>query len=198
MADSANPNPGDVTVLLSAYQRGESAAGDQLYALVYDELLRMARRQLAGERKDHTLDTAGLVNEAYLRLAVPDSLSATGRAHFFRIASRVMRRILVDHARKRSAEKRGGGANQTTFEESKVGLPTRDEELIALDDALDELDQVDERLRQIVEYRFFAGLSEEEIANLLGVTTRTVERNWAKARAWLYREMERTQTTKSG
>ena len=187
-----------MTVLLGAYQRGESHAGDQLYTLVYGELLRMARRQLAGERQDHTLDTAGLVNEAYLRLAVPDSLSATGRAHFFRIASRVMRRILVDHARKRSAQKRGGDIHLTTFEERKASLPSRDEELIALDDALDELDQIDERLRQIVEYRFFAGLSEEEIAKLLGVTTRTVERNWAKARAWLYRRMERKQTPQSG
>jgi len=194
MDDSNKTTPGDVTQLLGAYQRGEPAAGEQLYTLIYDELLRMARRQLARERKGHTLDTAGLVNEAYLRLALPDRLPAEGRAHFYRIASRVMRRILVDHARKRNSKKRGGSAARTSFAEAKVSTPLRDAELIALDDALDQLDTVDTRLRKIVEYRFFAGLSEQEIADLLDVTPRTVERNWAKARAWLYRELARTES----
>jgi len=190
MADEhPQPNPGEVTQLLRMAQQGDEQAPDKLYPLIYAELRRIARRLLRGERAGHTLDTAGLVNEAYLKLANPKQNPAEGRAHFLRIAARAMRQILVDHARRKGAEKRGGDWARTSIEEKQLGQMPRDEEMIALDDALNRLAGVDDRMRQIVEYRFFAGLSETEIAELLGVTTRTVQREWAKARAWLHKEL---------
>ncbi len=190
MADqNPQPTPGEVTQLLRMAQQGDEQAPDKLYPLIYAELRRIARRLLRGERAGHTLDTAGLVNEAYLKLANPKQNPAEGRAHFLRIAARAMRQILVDHARRKGAEKRGGDWARTSIEEKQLGQMPRDEEMIALDDALNRLAGVDDRMRQIVEYRFFAGLSETEIAELLGVTTRTVQREWAKARAWLHKEL---------
>ena len=190
MADEQpQPTPGEVTQLLRMAQQGDEQAPDKLYPLIYAELRRIARRLLRGERAGHTLDTAGLVNEAYLKLANPKQNPAEGRAHFLRISARAMRQILVDHARRKGAEKRGGDWARTSLEEKQLGQMPRGEEMIALDDALNRLNEIDERLRQIVEYRFFAGLSETEIAELLGVTTRTVQREWAKARAWLHKEL---------
>jgi RNA polymerase sigma factor (TIGR02999 family) len=179
----------EVTRLLAAVRGGDNAAFERLYPMVYDELRRAARRQLAGERMGHTLDTAGLVNEAYLKLVDAPSTPAEGRQHFVRIAARAMRQVLVDHARKRRAEKRGGEWVRTSIESKQLGAAPPAEEILALDSALDKLGAVDQRLRQIVEYRFYAGLSENEIAELLGVTTRTVQRDWVKARAWLYSEL---------
>lgn len=190
MADQTpQPTPGEVTQLLRMAQQGDEQAPDKLYPLIYAELRRIARRLLRGERAGHTLDTAGLVNEAYLKLANPKQNPAEGSAHFLRIAARAMRQILVDHARRKGAEKRGGDWARTSIEEKQLGQMPRDEEMLALDDALNRLAGVDDRMRQIVEYRFFAGLSETEIAELLGVTTRTVQREWAKARAWLHKEL---------
>ena len=178
---------GEVTRLLKDLRHGNEDARDQLYPLVYDELRRVAQRVLSGERSGHTLQATALVNEAYLKLA--DSGAADNRLHFVRIAARAMRQVLVDHARKRLAEKRGGDWVKTQIDDKPIGLDARPEELMALDQALDRLNEVDERLRSLVEYRFFGGMTETEIADILGVTTRTVQRDWAKARAWLYREL---------
>ena len=185
----ASNNRGDVTRLLGRLREGDGQAFDQLYPLVYSELRRVARRQLGRERPDHTLTTAALVNEAYIKMADQGSNPAEDRTHFFRIAARAMRQILVDHARRKRAEKRGGDWHKTSLEDKQFGVNARPEEMLALDDALEKLEQVDPRLRQLVEYRFFGGLTETEIAELQGVTTRTVQRDWAKARAWLYREI---------
>lgn len=180
---------GEVTQLLGRLRGGDDQAFDQLYPLVYSELRRVARRQLGRERPDHTLTTAALVNEAYLKMADQSSNPAEDRTHFFRIAARAMRQILVDHARRKKAEKRGGDWHKTSLEDKQFGVNARPEEMLALDGALEKLEQVDPRLRQLVEYRFFGGLTETEIAELQGVTTRTVQRDWARARAWLYREI---------
>lgn len=180
---------GEVTRLLKDLREGDLDARERLYPLVYDELRRVAQRVISGERPGHTMQATDLVNEAYLKLA--DSGGAENRVHFVRIAARAMRQVLVDYARKKLAEKRGGDWVRTQFDDKPIGLASRPEELMALDQALDRLDENDERLRSIVEYRFFGGLTETEIAELLGVTTRTVQRDWAKARAWLYRELYR-------
>jgi RNA polymerase sigma factor (TIGR02999 family) len=179
----------EVTRLLAAVRGGDNGAFERLYPIVYQELRRAARRQLAGERVGHTLDTAGLVNEAYLKLVDAPNTPAEGRQHFVRIAARAMRQVLVDHARKRRAEKRGGEWVRTSIESKQLGSAPPGEEILALESALEKLGAVDDRLRKIVEYRFYAGLSETEIAELLGVTTRTVQRDWVKARAWLYSEL---------
>lgn len=192
MPDEEQSPPGEVTQILAAYRGGDEDAGEKLYPMVYNELMRLARRQLARERGGHTLDTAGLVNEAYLRFTAGQAVPAQDRMHFLRIASRVMRQVLVDHARKKQAAKRGGDVGRTSLDEGRVGVAPRGEELLALDAALDKLNEVDERARQIVEYRFFGGLTEQEIADILGVTRRTVERAWAKARAWLHRELNKS------
>jgi RNA polymerase sigma factor (TIGR02999 family) len=184
----------EVTRLLAAVRGGDNGAFERLYPMVYEELRRAARRQLAGERAGHTLDTAGLVNEAYLKLVDAPNTPAEGRQHFVRIAARAMRQVLVDHARKRRAEKRGGEWVRTSIESKQLGSAPPAEEILALDSALEKLGAVDERLRQIVEYRFYAGLSENEIAELLGVTTRTIQRDWVKARAWLYSELYPNET----
>ena len=181
------PSTGEVTRLLQDLRLGDDQAHDRLYPLVYDELRRVAQRVISGERAGHTLQATDLVNEAYLKLAAAGG--AENRLHFVRIAARAMRQVLVDHARKRMAEKRGGDWVRTQIDDKPIGLDSRPEELMALDQALDRLDENDQRLRQIVEYRFFGGLTESEIADLLGITTRTVQRDWAKARAWLYREL---------
>ena len=185
----SSENRGDVTQLLGRLRQGDSQAFDELYPLVYSELRRVARRQLGRERPGHTLTTAALVNEAYLKMADHGANPAEDRTHFFRIAARAMRQILVDHARRKNAEKRGGDWHKTSLDDKQFGVNARPEEMLALDESLDRLEKVDPRLRQLVEYRFFGGMTETEIAELLGVTTRTVQRDWAKARAWLYREI---------
>ncbi|MDX1530073.1 MAG: sigma-70 family RNA polymerase sigma factor [Rhodothermales bacterium] len=178
-----------VTQLLHEAQGGDPAAFDRLLPLVYGELRRLAARELRRERPGHTLRPTALVHEEYFKLAGHD-LGAESRAHFLRIAARAMRQVLVDHARARQAQKRGGRWVRVTFDaEGPAGGPARLDEVVALDAALDRLDAVSERLRSVVEMRFFGGLTEVEIADALGVTTRTVQRDWAKARAWLYREL---------
>ena len=184
------PTPGDVTRLLHAVGDGDTAAFDRLMPLVYDELRRLARYVLRGERAGHTLDTTGLVHEAYLKLAGQAQVDWHGRAHFFSIAARAMRQILVDHARRRQAQKRGGERERVTLSDGDaLALDVDWAELLDLDAALHRLADLDERLHTVVEFRFFGGMTEEEVAGVLDVSKRTVQRDWRKARAWLYREL---------
>ena len=181
---AANP-----TTLLLAWGRGDETALDQLIPLVHDELRRLARRHMAGERVGHTLQATALVNEAYLRLIEVNQVRWQNRAHFFAMASRVMRRILVDAARSRGFQKRGAGAEKVSLDEALLvsGEPRQD--LIALDDALNALAAFDLRKSQVVEMRFFGGLSVEETAEALHVSADTVMRDWRLAKVWLVREL---------
>jgi RNA polymerase sigma factor (TIGR02999 family) len=185
MDGKQNRIQGDVTQLLQAVRGGDSQALDRLVPLVYEELRSLAKRQLYGEQPGHTLHATALVHEAYLKLA-GSGMPASDRAHFLAIAARAMRQVLVDHARRRKAVKRGGDMVCTTLTDSGGQVEFRPDELIALDEALEQLDP---RQRQVVEFRFFAGMEEKEIADVLGVSDRTVRREWVKARAWLYRAM---------
>lgn len=185
--------PSTITDMLAAIRAGDVRAGDRLFPVVYDELRRVAARLLSGERADHTFNPTDLVHETWLRLGVSPQhgavLPAVDRAHFLALTVRAMRQVLIDHARRRVAEKRGAGAVRVTLEDDAGARLTSPEEMLALFDALEQLGQVDARLRKVVEYRFLAGLTEEETAELLGVTARTVQRDWTKARAWLYRQL---------
>jgi len=181
--------PGEITRLLRDFRGGDREAFDRLVPLVYDELKRVARRQLFREWQEHTLDTGALVHELYLKLSERAEVDWESRAHFFAIAARAMRQILVDKARRRGAEKRGGNLHRTTLDGNEHAPPKTPEEILALDEALERLDAVDERLRQVVELRFFGGLNEKEIGEALAISERSVQRDWAKARAWLYREL---------
>lgn len=165
------------------------AATERLLPIVYEELRRMAHRQLRSERSDHTLNTTGLVHEAYLRLATPHGLQWADRAHFFAVAARAMRRVLIDHARRYHADKRPGSRQRVPLDEANLALDDRAEGLLALDEALDRLARLDERQSRVVECRFFGGMTEEETAAALGVTTRTVRRDWVKAKGWLFQEL---------
>jgi RNA polymerase sigma factor (TIGR02999 family) len=178
-----------ITALLLRVSVGDSAAMDQLFPLVYDQLRRMARSSLRRERPDHTLGTTGLVHEAYLRLVDQTRAGWRDRAHFYAVAALAMRRILVDYARRHRRAKRGGGQRPVSLDEGAVSLDQRAENLVALDEALTRLARLNPRLSRIVECRFFGALTEEEIAEALGVTARTVKRDWAKARGWLYQEL---------
>jgi RNA polymerase sigma factor (TIGR02999 family) len=166
----------------------------EFYQRTYDELKRMARHHLRGG-DDATLSTTELVHETYLKLGGDQHGGWDGRAHFFGAASRAMRQVLVDFARRRHAAKRGGNATRISLGEGDAVIDVQLDEILALDAALDRLDAVDERLRQIVELRFFGGFSEAEVAGLLGVTPRTIERNWIKARLFLLRELDPTRET---
>ena len=159
-----------------------------LLPLIYAELRRLARRHLRGERLGHTLQSTALVHEAYLRMVKPGSVRVENRAHFFAIASQIMRQVLVDHARNRSAGKRDGGQRLSLEEAGELGKSKR-VDLIALDDALKSLSAMNPRQSRIVELRFFGGLSTEEISSFLGISTATVDRDWATAKAWLHREI---------
>jgi RNA polymerase sigma factor (TIGR02999 family) len=181
---------GPVTAMLARISAGDAEALDRLFPLVYAQLRSAAQRAIGRERVGHTLQPTALVHEAYLKLVGGGAIPARDRAQFQAIAARAMRQILVDHARRHRADKRGGGAFVAELPEDVAangGLAM--DELVALSDALDRLSAVSPRLRSVVEMRFFAGLEEKEIAEALGVTTRTVERDWVKARAWLYREV---------
>ena len=180
-----------MTQLLVAWSGGDRAALDELAPLVYDELRRIARRHMKREREGHTLQTTALVNEAYMRLIDQREVRWQNRAHFFAIAARMMRRILIDHARGRHYEKRGGGAPHVALDEAAELSDGRAAEMVALDEALDALAALDERKGRVVEMRFFGGLSAEEIAEVLGVSPDTVAREWRRAKAWLHREMQR-------
>jgi RNA polymerase sigma factor (TIGR02999 family) len=184
-----SPDAGPITDLLLQVGVGDASAMDRLFPLVYDELRRAARRALRRERPDHTLGTTGLVHEAYLKLVDQSRVGWRDRAHFFAVAALAMRRILVDYARRQRRAKRGGGGAVISLDESLVSLDERAENLVALDEALTRLGQLNPRLSSVVECRFFGGLTEDEIAEALGVTVRTVKRDWAKARGWLYQEL---------
>ena len=184
----------EVTQLLLAWGQGDRAALDRLMPLVYAELRRLAGHYLAGERQGHTLQATALVNEAYLQLVESGAREWQNRAHFFGVAAQLMRRILVDHARTRNSLKRGGGAQQITFDEGALVSHERFAEIVALDDALSALAAFDERKSRIVELRFFGGLSIEETAAALDVSPGTVMRDWTLAKAWLQRAISRKNT----
>ena len=192
----AVPSPKEVTRLLIDWGNGDQAALDELMPLVYDELRRLASRYMRRESQGHTLQASALVNEAYLRLVDQKSVQWQNRAHFFGVAAQLMRRILVDHARSRLRAKRGGGAQMVSLVESGA---TSEEvaEVIALDVALKDLAEMDPRKSQIVEMKFFGGLTTEEMAEVLKVTSRTVEREWRKAKAWLNRALKQGATNEA-
>ncbi len=181
------PASQNVTQLLLAWAQGNEAARDELIPLVYDTLRRIARNHLRGERPGHTLQTTALINEVYLRL-IDQSVSWQSRAHFFGITARLMRQVLVDYARARSRNKRGGDQQRVSLAVAEEGLE-QSADLLALDEALEALDQVDPERSRIVELRFFGGLTIEETAEVMGVSTPTVERGWRAARAWLQTEL---------
>jgi RNA polymerase sigma-70 factor (ECF subfamily) len=180
----------EVTQLLLAWGQGDAAALDKLVPVVHAELRRIARRQMGHERLGHTLQPTALVNEAYLRLVDIRRVQWQDRAHFFAMSARVMRRVLVDAARARGYQKRGAGAHRVSLDESLIGATQPGPDLMALDDALTALAVIDKRKSQVVEMRFFGGLSVEETADALGVSERTVKRDWTIARLWLLREMK--------
>jgi RNA polymerase sigma factor (TIGR02999 family) len=183
------PAPNDVTQLLVAWSSGDTAARDALMPLVHDELHRLAHRYMRRERGNHTLQTSALVNEAYLRLIDQRDMKWQNRAQFFGIAAQMMRRILVDYARKRGFAKHGGDLHAVPLDEVMIVSPQRAAEVVALDDALSRLAALDQRKSQIIELRFFGGLSIEETAEVLGVSAGTVMRDWTFAKAWLRREI---------
>ena len=183
-------SPRSVTQLLMAWSEGDPSALDQLTPLVYEELRRLARSKLRGERPGHTLQTTGLVNEAYLRLVDQRQVRWQNRAHFLAIAAQMMRRILVDHARRKQYQKRGGGAIQVTLSEAEAIGAERAPDLVALDEALAELAQMDPRRARVVELKFFGGLNIDETAEVLKVSPTTVERDWITAKAWLYQRLK--------
>jgi RNA polymerase sigma factor (TIGR02999 family) len=178
-----------VTELLSRWSEGDTAARDALIPIVYDELRRVAKRCLGGQRNDHTLQPTALVHEAYLRLVKQDNLEWHDRVHFFAMAAKAMRQILVDHARRRRAVKRGGGAITMVLDEASASQKNASLDLIALDDALQRLAALDPRQSEIVELRFFGGLSVEETSQIVDISPATIKREWATARLWLHREM---------
>ena len=182
----APASPGEVTRLLHSARGGDRAAYDRLFALAYEDLRVVARKQLRGARDAEAVRTTELVHELYMKLADQAAPAYENRAHFYAIAARAMRQLLVDLARHRLAAKRGGDWAGTTLSGKQVPAEVRLDEVLALDELLGRLD---ERQRQVVEYRFYGGLTEDEIATVLGVSTRTVQREWMKARAWLYREL---------
>jgi RNA polymerase sigma factor (TIGR02999 family) len=179
----------DITGLLVAWRGGDRTAFERLFPLVYADLRQMAHRHLAGERPDHSLATTDLVHEAYLRLVDQKRVEWADRAHFFGVAAQAMRRVLVDHARRHQAQKRGGKRQRVTLDDGLAVADERADLLVALDEALDRLTAVDERLARVVELRFFGGLTEPETAEVLGVTDRTVRRDWVKAKGWLHQAM---------
>ena len=184
------PAPAAVTQLLIDWSNGDENALRQLIPLVHEELRRVARRHMAHERAEHTLQATALVNEAYMRLVDVRQVKWQNRAHFFAMSARLMRRILVDFARSRRYQKRGGGAQQVSLQESMVVSPEPGADLVRLDEALTALAAVDERKAQVVEMRFFGGLSVEETAEALHVSRDTVIRDWKVAKAWLLRELK--------
>ena len=185
-ASAPDPAGGEITALLARYRDGDRDAFDRLLPMVYAELRDRAHRQLAVRRPGETLVTTALVHEAWLKLAGSGSQSWNDRIHFFAVASRAMRQILVDTARRKTAGKRGGGARALSLDPADLAAPGRAEELVALDEALTQLAALDDRLARTVELRFFGGLSVEETAEALGVSPRTVKRDWRAARAFLY------------
>lgn len=186
-------SPDEVTQLLLAWNSGDEAALDKLIPLVYEELRQVAKRYMRREREGHTLQTAALVNEVYLRLIDAKNVRWQDRAHFFAISAQLMRRVLVEFARRRGQIKRGGEARQISIEEALAVYRERNADVVALDDALTELAKLNTRQSRVVELRFFGGLTEEEIAEALKISPRTARNDWRLARAWLYRELNKEQ-----
>ena len=187
--DSSQAN---VTALLSELTQGKEEAAEKLIPVVYDELKRLARAYMRRERPDHTLQTTALVHEAYLKLVRQEAVNWQGRSHFFGIAAQLMRRILIDHARGHLRKKRGGEKVILPLDEALVFSPEHSEELVRLNEALDRLTKLDPRQGKIVELRFFGGLSVEETSEFLGVSAKTVKRDWAVAKVWLHGELRRS------
>ena len=183
------PKQHEITQLLAEWSNGNQSALDELYPLVYDELHRLARRYMSRERKGHTLQTTALINEAYVRFVDQKNVHWANRSHFFAISAQIMRRILIDHARRYAYAKRGGGAQQVSLDEAAIVTSGIGSELIRLDEALKTLAKLDERRCHVVELRYFGGLSNEEIAGVLNVSENTVTRDWNMARAWLYQQL---------
>jgi len=179
-----------LTELLADWQRGDETALNRLTPLVYDELRRIAHRYVQRERNGHTLETTALVNEAYLRLAEQKKIDWQNRAHFFAVTAQVMRHILIDHARRRHFAKHGGEVRRVSLAEAEMMSQERAGELVALDEALDELAELDARKSRVVELRYFGGLGLEETAEVLAISVMTVRRDWRAAKAWLYRRMK--------
>ena len=182
-------DPGEITQLLHAYAGGDRGAFDQLVPMVYEELRRIARNHLRRTNRGATLDTTGLVHEAYMKLAGQKGMRVEDRGHFLAIAACAMRQVIISRARARLAAKRGGGEIPVTLDEGRVGADSQAESLLDLDRVLTNLAERDERLARTVECRYFAGLSEEETAQALGVSVRTVQRNWMRAKAWIRSEL---------
>jgi len=180
---------GEVTQLLRELKNGHPEAAERLIPLVYDELHRLAARYMAREAPDHTLQPTALINEAYLRLVDQTRVDWQGRAHFIGVAAQMMRRILINHARDRNAARRGGGWDRVALEDDLLAAPTQMAEWLAIDEALQRLAAKDEQQCRVVELRFFGGLTAEETAEVLGVSAKTVQREWKMARAWLHREI---------
>ncbi len=189
-----SPARHQITELLAEWRDGNQSALDELYPLVYDELHRLARRYMSRERKGHTLQTTALINEAYVRLVDQKNVNWANRSHFFAISAQIMRRILIDHARRHAYAKRGGGAQQVSLDEVAAIIPEQGRELMRLDEALKSLAERDPRRSQVVELRYFGGLNNEEIAGVLHVSENTVTRDWNMARAWLYQQLTENAT----
>ena len=189
-----SPARHQITELLAEWRDGNQSALDELYPLVYDELHRLARRYMSRERKDHTLQTTALINEAYVRMVDQKNVNWANRSHFFAISAQIMRRILIDHARRHAYAKRGGGAQQVSLEEVAAIAPEQGREMLRLDEALKTLAERDPRRSQVVELRYFGGLNNEEIAGVLHVSENTVTRDWNMARAWLYQQLTENAT----
>ena len=184
-----------VTELLVRWRGGDKAALDSLMPLVYSELHRIANHYLRSERQDHTLQSTALVHEAYVRMAAQDLPLWQNRAHFFAVAAQLMRQILVDYARRHRSSKRGGSVYKLTLEDAQDRPQTTDVDIVALDDALKELAAMDSQQSRVVELKFFGGLSIDETAEVLGISASTVKRDWITARAWLFRELDRSAAT---
>src|SRR3989442_8538840 len=182
----------EVTQLLIEWSNGDKAALDKLMPLIYEELRRLARHYMSREHPGHTLQTTAVVNEAYLRLVNRKRVRWQNRAHFFAIAAQLMRSILVDHARSHAYAKRGGGARKIGLDEAMIISQQRAAEVVALDDALKQLAEIDPQQSRIVELRFFGGLTIEETAEVLGLSPATIKREWSTAKAWLYHELSKT------
>jgi RNA polymerase sigma factor (TIGR02999 family) len=187
-------SPNEVTQLLQAWSRGDETALDRLMPLVYDELRRLAHHYMTRENAGHILQTTALVNEAYLRLIDANTVNWQDRAHFFAISAKLMRRILVQFARSRNSQKRGGGLSHVSLDKAALVSSEQDADLIELDEALTSLAAIDQRKANVVELRFFGGLNLEETGEVLGVSPDTVWRDWDLAKSWLYREMRHGET----
>ena len=184
-------SPRDVTELFTEWTKGDRASLDALMPFIYKELHLLAHRYLGSERQNHTLQTTALVNEVYLLLAGQRRVNWKNKSHFFAVCAHLVRRVLVDYARNKHRAKRGGGCAAIDLDSAPVMSAERSSEFIILDEALDQLERIDPRKRQIIEFRYFGGLTTEQVAELLGISPRTVMRDWQLAKAWLHREMQR-------